>query len=308
MSERIADAYVFACRADVEAYKPGNVSVYADGHGMHARDFIDSALASAPALSEAGLALGERIYEAVKATRATVGCNTNLGIVLLCAPLAHAALTRTGFASLREGVRDVLRSTDVADAEWVYRAIRLASPAGLGSVAEHDVKRAPRVGLREAMRAAASRDRIAFQYAHDFVDLFSFTLPHYHGYYARWRDMVWAAVGVYVDILASIPDTHVVRKLGAPAADLVSRRMRPVAGALRDAKTPHTLLPRLARMDRWLKSDGINPGTSADLTVATIFAARLDPSVSSEMVHAPAVRCCGGESNVSSHCYVSTHP
>jgi triphosphoribosyl-dephospho-CoA synthase len=44
---------------------------------------------------------------------------------------------------------------------------------------------------------------------------------------------------------------------------------------MRSAESPAALLPDLLTWDTLLKERGINPGTSADLTVATLFAHRL---------------------------------
>ena len=87
----IRGAYEKACRLEIEALKPGNVHVFGDGHRMTAEQFLTSARVSAMPLSNPGLAIGRRILEAVHATRSAVGTNTNLGIVLLCAPLMRAA-------------------------------------------------------------------------------------------------------------------------------------------------------------------------------------------------------------------------
>ncbi len=83
----IAEAYLAACRAELAAIKPGNVHVHAAGHRMSVADFEASAALSAPPLTAPGARVGARIEAAVAATRAGVGQNTNLGIVLLCAPL-----------------------------------------------------------------------------------------------------------------------------------------------------------------------------------------------------------------------------
>jgi triphosphoribosyl-dephospho-CoA synthase len=91
-SAKLAQAYRNACMAELEALKPGNVHVFADGHGMTIQDFIKSADASAAVIAQANLSVGERIFQSVKATQIAVGMNTNLGIILLCAPLIHAAL------------------------------------------------------------------------------------------------------------------------------------------------------------------------------------------------------------------------
>ena len=81
-----------ACRAELEAPKPGNVHVFAAGHGMDGGRFRAQRRGRAPARSPSrGARVGARILGAVEATHAAVGMNTNLGIVLLCAPLAAAA-------------------------------------------------------------------------------------------------------------------------------------------------------------------------------------------------------------------------
>ena len=88
---QIRAAYLAACQAELQALKPGNVHVFADGHGMSVADFEASAAASAGALTDPALPVGERILRAVRRSRRAAGCNTNLGILLLCAPLAAAA-------------------------------------------------------------------------------------------------------------------------------------------------------------------------------------------------------------------------
>ena len=94
MRERIAAAFVAACRDELAAPKPGNVHVFANGHRMTADDFIRSAEAAAGPLTAPAARVGQRILDAVEATQNVVGANTNLGIVLLCAPLAAAAEPR----------------------------------------------------------------------------------------------------------------------------------------------------------------------------------------------------------------------
>src|SRR5664279_5781975 len=89
-SQQLGELYCQACEVDVQAFKPGNVSVYADGHDMSVADFRLSAKVSTEPLCNFDYSLGEKIYYAVKATREAVGCNTNLGIILLCAPLIQA--------------------------------------------------------------------------------------------------------------------------------------------------------------------------------------------------------------------------
>ena len=130
--ERSRRAFVEACDLDVLARKPGNVSVASPGHRMYADQFRASARAAAMPLCTPSASVGERIEAAVRATRGVVRCNTNLGIVLLCAPLVAAQERRAPGQALRDAVGAVLASLTVADARAAYRAIVLAGPAGLG--------------------------------------------------------------------------------------------------------------------------------------------------------------------------------
>jgi triphosphoribosyl-dephospho-CoA synthase len=274
-------AFLRACALDVAVRKPGNVSLDAPGHGMQAAQFIDSAEAAADALFQPGLGVGDRIEAAVTATRAVVGCNTNLGIVLLCAPIAAAAEQTT--LPLRESIGRVLAALTVDDAAAAYHAIALAQPGGLGHAASQDVHDTPTVDLRAAMALAAERDRIARQYRDGFAEVFELALPALpRGFLlpalppgSRPDATTVAAVqALYLLLLSTRPDSHIVRKQGEAVAQNVMAAAqawlarRPAAGSL-DAD------PAFAAWDRELKARGVNPGTTADLTVATLMVAGL---------------------------------
>jgi triphosphoribosyl-dephospho-CoA synthase len=273
MRERIAAAFVAACRDELEAPKPGNVHVFADGHRMTAADFMRSAEAAALALTGPGTRVGARILRAVEATGAAVGTNTNLGIILLCAPLAAAAELDAN--DLRAALTNVLGGLDIADADLTFRAIALARPAGLGNAEAHDVHQPATVSLLEAMAAAANRDRIAYQFSHQFRDIFDRGLTECRAAMLQWAEPKWATLAVYLGFLAAFPDTHIMRKYSAALAEEVRLTAAAHQQLLRNADTPETLLGDLLAWDRALKQRGINPGTSADLTVATLFAHRL---------------------------------
>src|SRR5579871_2265978 len=180
MTGVIAEAFIAACRDELEAPKPGNVHVYASGHGMTAAQFEASAAAAAGPLCASGARVGVRIRGAIEATIRAVGTNTNLGIVLLCAPLAAAAdraqpVIASGehrAGGLRDALIRVLDDLDVADAGDAFAAIVQASPAGLGHAERHDVYAPPKVTLKEAMAEAADRDLVARQYATGFAAVF----------------------------------------------------------------------------------------------------------------------------------------
>jgi triphosphoribosyl-dephospho-CoA synthase len=66
-----------------------------------------------------------------------------------------------------------------------------------------------------------------------------------------------------------------LRKFGSKIADEVRLTAVAFQTSLQATEHPDTLLPELLAWDAALKADGVNPGTSADLTVATLFAHRL---------------------------------
>jgi len=272
--ETIGFAFRDACLTELDALKPGNVHRHAEDHRMSVRDFENSASAAGLVIGTDGVKVGQRIAAAVHATRDVVDHNTNLGIILLAAPLAQAALEGDG--TLRDRVSQVLAALTVEDAQAAYRAIRQAEPGGLGEAPEHDLAREPDVTLLEAMRAAETRDRIAWNYTHDFVDIFDLGLKWMKGGRRRWGDVPWVATYVYLGFLAHIPDTLIERKFGSAAASEVRDEARPIEAGLSQCRDPRDMLGPLSAFDASLKERGLNPGTSADLTVATLFAAALE--------------------------------
>jgi triphosphoribosyl-dephospho-CoA synthase len=215
------------------------------------------------------------IHSAIEATRRWTTTNTNVGIVLLLAPLARAALTRDS-TNLRDALRSTLAATTVPDAVEAYAAIRLASPGGLGTVVDQDVALPPTVSLLEAMVLAHGRDAIAREYVTGFDTTFTIAVPALCR--ARADGLAWsdAIVHTYLTLLAATPDTHIARKLGAAAAGEVQRRARVAL----DAGGMHRPAGRVAvvALDHTLRDPHHrqNPGATADLTTAAIFVTLLE--------------------------------
>jgi len=274
-AEQVARAFHDACLAELDALKPGNVHRFGvNDVGMSVADFETSARVAGPALAATGLSVGARIRRSVEATINAVGHNTNLGIVLLSAPLASAALKSTG-GDLRERLAKVLAGLSVADARETYAAIRYAKPGGLGEARTHDVGGEPDVTLLEAMEAAEGRDRIAWNYTHDFTDIFDLGLPRFKQAMTESDSLPLAATSVYLSFLATIPDTLIARKFGTAQALEVQQEAKAVEARLDNRVDQQARERDLMAFDRSLKARGLNPGTSADLTVATLFAASL---------------------------------
>lgn len=267
----LANRLRHACEIDVLSMKPGNVSIASPGHGMSADDFLASAAAILDPMTQLGLTVGERILASIAATRSVVECNTNLGIVLLCAPLSQAALGAASAQAFRQALDDCLARLTVDDAVNAYSAIRLAQPGGLGKRAAHDVAEPPAISLREAMIEARDEDFVARQYANGFAEVFA-CQPIIGQLRRRWNDDRWVATAVFLDLLARNPDSHVCRKFGLETALRVSHEALPLSQAALQSAEPDELVPQLRWWDEQLKSAGINPGTTADLTVAAIYA------------------------------------
>lgn len=267
----IGEAFFAACRDEIEAPKPGNVHIFGAGHGMTGEDFLASAKAASGPLSASGTSVGARILGAVEATRAAVGMNTNLGILLLCGPLAAAA--ERGGPDLQAALAGVLKELDRSDAEQVFHAISLAKPGGLGEVPRYDVREPAQVGLHVAMAEAAERDALALQYVSNFHDVFVTGLEALAAARQCGLKLPWPTVAVYLAFLAAFPDSHIGRKHGPAAAREIQREALEMLSIFQTRKID--CLADLLAFDRSLKSRGRNPGTSADLTVATLFADRL---------------------------------
>jgi triphosphoribosyl-dephospho-CoA synthase len=279
MSAAVERAFLEACLLDVTALKPGNVGLHADGHGLRTVDFVRSAAAAAPAIALPARSVGERIHRAIVATSAAVGTNTNLGIVLLAAPIAHAASEPSGREGLVRRLRACLADLTVEDARLGFEAIRLARPGGLGTVDRHDVREPARVSLLEAMRAAADRDLIARQYANGYADVIETGIARLVAARSRGRDWRWTTTEVYLAFLAGHPDSHVARKFGRAEAETLRGAAVAHDRAAVRATDLAAAADRLLEWDAALKAGRRNPGTSADLAVATLFLAFLSDEV-----------------------------
>ncbi|MGH2668001.1 MAG: triphosphoribosyl-dephospho-CoA synthase [bacterium] len=272
----IALAATLACLLEASAEKVGNVTPSRGFADACFDDLVMSALALGPAIAQVEPGrVGWAVWRAVEARRAVATANTNLGIALLCAPIAAAWRSR-GSGTLRRRLAGVLRGLTVNDARWAYRAIHLAKPGGLGRAEQADVSRRPAITLRQAMALAAERDSIASEYVHDFAIIFGITLPALRDAMGRGLTVRDAIAQAHLELLARVPDTLIARKAGRRASEVVSAKARAVV----EAGGMHTREGRAAarRLDRHLRRDGnrLNPGTSADLVAAALFAGLLE--------------------------------
>jgi triphosphoribosyl-dephospho-CoA synthase len=259
-----------ACLLEVSAAKPGNITPAHDFSNTTYADMVRSGLALGPVFSRRRVQarrIGELIADGVQATAAAADSNTNLGIVLLFAPLVRATVTRRADETLRSATERMLAELDRDDAAAAFAAIARADPGGLGEAPEHDVRVPARVSLREAMAAAAHRDSIASEYATGYTIVFGSGLPALADTLSAGGPTLEAIASLYLRLLAARPDTLIQRKAGAAAAKRVSEAAREVLAGDRS----------LEDFDASLRGPchPLNPGTTADLVAATLLAALL---------------------------------
>ena len=259
-----------ACLLEVSAAKPGNITPAHDFSDTTYVDMVRAALVLGPVFARHQVqqrSVGELIAEGVEATARVAHANTNLGIVLLFAPLVRAAVTRRVGEELRPATERTLAQLDVDDAAAAFAAISQAEPGGLGEAPEHDVRAPARVTLREAMAAAAHRDSIASEYTTGYAIVFDTGLSLLADALYDGASTPDAIVSLQIGLLASHPDTLIARKEGAAAAREVTAAAREVREGTRS----------LEDFEASLRSAGnrLNPGTTADLVAATVLAALL---------------------------------
>jgi triphosphoribosyl-dephospho-CoA synthase len=273
-ADSVAGAAQLACVLEASAEKPGNITPSHDFHDTSYEDMLRSAIAVGPELARAGRrGVGETVLAVVTASRRVAPANTNLGIALLLAPLAKAALDG---GPLRARLAATLRALDVADARATYTAIRRSGAGGLDDRVEHDVRSEPTLGLREAMASAAERDSVASEYVTDYALTFDTGVPALAAALGDGLALRAAIVDLHLRLLDQVPDTLIARKGGAETAARVSEGAREVlaAGGVRTAAGRRAL----RSFDASLRAPGnaLNPGTTADLVTATLFVALVE--------------------------------
>ena len=259
-----------ACLWEAEAPKAGNVHPDASFDDLTHDDFVRSARITAFMLSRIDTrGVSQAILDAVRAVQLQVGKNTNLGIVLLLAPLAAVRDQQ----SLCETIPPIIESLDIEDSRKIYEAINLAHPGGMSRVEDQDLSTAPSEKPRQVMQLAQNRDLIARQYANNFHDVLGFGLERL----AHWISISdgnrnRAIVGLHLDWMAHYPDSLIARKCGEGVAE----QARSHAEAVLKNGWPDLSCAQdqFTEFDRWLRADGNkrNPGTTADLVAASLFA------------------------------------
>ncbi|NQY27404.1 MAG: triphosphoribosyl-dephospho-CoA synthase [Piscirickettsiaceae bacterium] len=269
--EQIEQCVIWACEKEVSAPKPGNVNCFSGGHNMQIEDFINSAHAIAPVLARTDLSVGQIILQSIIATRTVVNCNTNLGIVLLFAPLCKAIQNCDEIDHLPIELEKVLNNLSIQDAIDCYQGIRLAEAGGLGNSEQQDINEEPSITLKEAMFLAKDYDSIAAQYINNYHDIWQTGLPNLTSAINCGESVVWASAFAYLNLLSALPDTLICRKKGLECAQEIQRKAGKIIDFSLEINQLSSFELDVISWDNELKQKAINPGTTADLTAATLL-------------------------------------
>ena len=250
--------------------KPGNVDRHRDHGDLRFEHFLAGAVGSRLGLELAAgdAPLGDAFERSVRGMSRQSGGNTQFGCLLLLVPLVRAAATDR---LSPDGLRTVTASTTVDDAAAFYRAfehVDVAVDDPPDEAPDLDVRRGADavpalrdrgLTLADVMAMSADRDANAAEWTGGFERVFDAA--------DRVLDddgpVTDRLARVFLDLLAERPDTLVAVEHGSERARAVSREADAVRG---DLDAADELAERFV-------DEGINPGTTADLTAATAFVA-----------------------------------
>jgi len=263
----------FVCDTEIKSLKPGNVHRYSEGHGMNLKDFLKSSLIISKCLTKNNLDLGKKILISVNEIQNKIKKNTNLGIILMLSPIA-TIVQEEGVISKEEllkKIKSLIKKQNIKNSIPIFKAISLTSPGGLGFSKKYDVNEPPNTNLYKAMEFAKKKDLIARQYCNGFEDIYKIGIPAYKKFYNKWGKVDWALTGVYLTFLKKFNDSHIVRNKGNKIATSIKKEAKKYYFFLKRNKNLTKIKKKLLIFDKKLKSKRINPGTTADLTVATLL-------------------------------------
>ena len=282
----IAKIAQIASALEVSGYpKPGNVHRTRDYDDMVFEDFVISGIVIGDTIREAcsdvdveNPKLGKYILEAVAETDKWIKNNTNLGIVMMTTPIAVAAAISNDFDEIRPNVVKLMANTSVDDACDLYDAINIADAGGMGDQDEYDVAsdnakqelRENNQTMYDVLKISAPWDMLAREMTSDMPAVFEIGYPVYHELKDE-KSMNDACLLTFLTILSQVPDTLISRKYDSDEALKISMMTRD----LLNLKDESDFTQKVKEFDDYLYENHYNPGTTADLTAASIFVSYL---------------------------------
>ena len=289
-SKEIAKLAQIASVLEVSGWpKPGNVHRTRNYKDMVFQDFVISGVVIGNTMEEVAsqakdiddlskAELGKYILQAVNETDKWVENNTNLGIMMMCIPIAAAAAISDDFDEIQDNMGLLMDATTVEDAVNLYDAINVADAGGMGNQEEFDVMsekakdelRANNQTMFDVLEISAGWDRLANELTNKMPVCFEIGYPTFYDFWNSCDDVDVvnkATVLTFITILSQVPDTLISRKYGDEVAKSVSQK----ASEILEFKDDESFVEKLLAFDDYLFENKYNPGTTADLTAASIF-------------------------------------
>lgn len=298
----VAGCAQLATLLEVSAYpKPGNVHRLHDFLTTRYEHFLAGSVAVSPSINKlaqsgfdikAGhktwedLGIGNYVYSAIKDSfKWQSGGNVNLGIILLFAPISAAA----GYIlkdeiiqvdDLIQVAKKAIKYTTPKDAVSVYRSIRYSmTDKVLGSVSDLDVSERSstkqilreKLNLYEVFMKCAERDTICKEWVSGYDITSKKGYPYLVEAIKSSSNINTATIDTFLYLLSENPDSLIVRKNDLTTAKRVSDKAREIL----DHGGYGTMIGRKQTETFDLELQGtnglLNPGTTADLTAASLF-------------------------------------
>ncbi len=240
--------------------KPGNVDRCHDYDTTWLEHFLASTILARPALDRAERGdgeIGSIILDAVERTNVHSGGNTHFGAFILLVPLVMGGDIPS--------TDRLIRKTTVEDSVLFYEAfgktkVRVISGDELdvNDPRAVDEIRQRRMTLFDVMLYSAKNDMVAREWINGFqMTRRGADLLKSHG---CGPDSI---VKTFLDLLATEPDTLIIKKHGKDAAWKVMQKAQDVRDGFRD----------LVTFDQECIDAGFNPGSIADIMIASIYIA-----------------------------------
>ncbi|WP_295722378.1 triphosphoribosyl-dephospho-CoA synthase [uncultured Methanobrevibacter sp.] len=285
--EMIGKIVQIASVLEVSGYpKPGNVHRTRDYDDMVFEDFLISGIVIGDHLRHLSkrtienkddlskIQIGKAVYDAVTETNEWIENNTNLGIVMMTFPIGAAAAISNNMEELRDNIGKIMAVSTVEDAIYLYDAINIASAGGMGDQDEYDVTSDKakeeliknNQTLWDVLKISAPWDDLASELTSKMPIIFEFSYPIYSELRVN-NSLNKSGVLTFLEILQKVPDTLISRKYNDEVASEVSVKTRD----LLKYKDLENFEEYLHEFDNYLYDNHLNPGTTADLTAATIM-------------------------------------
>ena len=302
MADIVGGCASLAALLEVSAYpKPGNVHRVRDFPDTKYEHFLASSVSLGPKMQYIAekshrinkgsrdwseLRIGESIQTAVNdMMKWQSGGNVHLGIILLFSPLAAAAGSvmdenQVDLDELRKSLYTIIEGATPQDSVNIYRAIDVAMSAeNLGAVEQLDVTDTSSLDIileeeitpLDIFNECGGMDTICSEWITGFKVTFTEGYPFLRERLDEGANINGATVDTFINILSEHPDSLIKRKRGIEEASAVSEKAKTIIQT--GGASSEVGMKMIYELDDELRKENgsLNPGTTADLTAASLF-------------------------------------